>query len=336
MTSSPDPREAADDDAGDRSGGRKLYESGPWLVLVSHGVEADEAAQAARRQCRDRGVDVDVRPIDEFHNVPELAFYTGLVIVLPSAVPPTARTMSTLRRVVRLVNDYRRSSRKNGISSLSRGRLRWYQVGVVQLVAIGSLIELPDLQEISPKVCKVHRLDGGPESTSTEVDFFRIYDQIDAGAATQDHGNDDGSKESESARERETIWTAVRAWGITSKEQVRTALAVIDECRNLYSSRDHHGNPKFRAMIKPHPDSEWNRLEITLFAPNTPSPPGQHKKWTENGARGVVCLRERLSEAIPGICRPGGRAGTKDEQLAYHQLYSSLIALSISPEFQEE
>ncbi|MEU2106365.1 hypothetical protein [Nocardia sp. NPDC019255] len=321
MTSSSDPRHAIGDD-GDPHRGHKLYRAGPWLVLVCHGVVADAIAEIARRQCAERGVDVVVLPIDELHDLSRLGRFTGLIIIGPDTSPGTGRGADVGNRICDVVQVYR-SRRGEGAAPLLAGHLPWFDVGVLQIVGRREILEHPTIKEALRQACRVHRLD--EKSTPAEVDFFSIYSQyIPTGRSAS-------ARVSQLEQDLETVWDEVRAWGITTHEAVVEAYEVIEEKIKQYS------NPaRYSAMCRPRPDVDMNRLEIILHAPlmKPPSGPTAKKRWMENGARAVREVIAELKRRIPGLSRPGGRLGTKDQQFALHYLYANLTVLVDSPELR--
>ncbi|WP_433734881.1 hypothetical protein ACQP0C_41830 (plasmid) [Nocardia sp. CA-129566] len=286
---------------------KELHPVSPWLVVESRGVDAEEIAEAACRQCHAHGIEFERRGIDA--PLTKLWYYHGLVITL-SRIVTSPGQVAPLERIGSLVRQYRNFN-EDGIPELLAGQQTASKAGIVQLAGTPKMLQHPNIRSILDKVCKLHPLD--EKSTSQEVDFFSIFDPAFRmpGMPTQEPSILEQS--------RQAVWRLLEQWGIATIETAAVALQVIEDARIYY-----HGE-QFSAMRRPFgDDSDFNRLDFILEDPNATWPKNERKTWTENGARAARYVLDALSQADPGISRPAHRVGKKGLQLDLYELYANL------------
>ncbi|HEV7453506.1 MAG TPA: hypothetical protein VGO16_19445 [Pseudonocardiaceae bacterium] len=291
------------DDASSGPPGRRLYRSGPWLVVHGSGPDSEDAAIRVHEQCIARGIDIMLRPIDEIRQV-RLDRFTGLVVVLPAqlADPSTA-----LRPFARLIVDYR-ARRPEGLESIVNGSCEWFDAGVVQVVGRRAIMHHSGMRTTLDRACARHYTDD-----SGLLDMFQPYtrrlvipQQLDEQLA--------GEARDENI---ERLWRDVQAWGVTDIRDVPKLRKCIDDFR------DHYESKRFSQLHRPINDISRNRLDIILDGPDGEFT-GDRKTWMENGARVCRDVEKELKKIVPELTRPGGRKNTKNAQKLLRRLYRNL------------
>lgn len=292
--------------ADEASGGKWLYESGPWLLLYGHGPRSESRARKIAEQCDDRGVSYEVLAVDDVEPA-DLAVFTALVLVLPTAeVSGPARALD---RFVELVDAYR-TGRPDGLPALLAGGRKWFQVGVVQVFAdVTAVYPREAVELLEAAVCRVWRV-----TADADLNPFAAYP--------------DGRRTSrpdppERVHERDVadLRRIVTSWGVGwSPAEVTTVRQFVDQLRTIFEDRS------YVDLRRPVPDIQRNRLDLLLDRPDY-IPPVEvcpRKKWTEGGQRVVQKVLAKLSESFPTVGRPANRSGKKHLQKEFTEFYDAL------------
>jgi hypothetical protein len=298
------------DDATSGPPDRRLYQSGPWLVVYGSGPDSEDTAIQIREQCVvHENVEVVLCPIDELQPV-RLDHFPALIVVLPSqlAVPSAA-----LRPFARLIVDYR-ARRPEGLESILNETCQWFDAGVVQVVGRRAIMTYSGIRDALDRVCARHYTDD-----SRLPDVFQPYTRRFV-LAQQPDGQPVREVRDESI---ERLWRDVQAWGVTDIRDVPKLRKCIDNFRSHYES------PRFSQLYRPIKSIARNRLDIILDGPDN-EVTGTSKTWMENGARVCRNVENELKRTVPGLARPGGCGNTKDAQKQLRRLYRNLRIIESS------
>lgn len=124
------------------------------------------------------------------------------------------------------------------------------------------------------------------------------------------------------------LWWRLNTWGIDTVEKARAVKDAVD------AHRERLEDPRKRALYRPIPGINLNRLDLLLFHPDV-SPPADRtssekenrvvrETFTANGARVVRDVISRLTDAFPSFARPTQSTGRKGAQQEFAKLYASL------------
>jgi len=294
--------------------GTRLYRTGPWLVVYGHGPDSEDAATRVCEQCSMQNVDTECYAIDQVViSVRSLAYFLGLVIVLPSARTPSL--LAELKQSADLIMAYR-ARKREGLQPLLNGDCKWYEAGVIQVLGLHGLMSHPRIQSALAHSCAQYYLD----DLSLPPDVFEIYNGQNVASVqpppppeiTEAHVH---AKSSERARMRD-LWRILQSWGLTNIKDIPRMRACIEGCR------EHYENPRRPQLYRPVPDYLGNRLDIILEGP-LDLEVGDHKTWTENGARVWRYVKKQLQEIEPNFGRPGG-SDIKGAQAALRDFWLAL------------
>ncbi len=282
-------------------------------MVFGHGTRSEARAHQIADQCNTRGVDLDLVPVDEVVGF-DLSYYVALIVVLPST-PPEGGAASSMGKIVEIIRTYR-ARRPDGLASLLDGTRRWFQVGVVQVYGTYDAHEQANLGSSTARICLVHHV-GDDEL----IDPFEVYQAHGQPVSPRRPGSSDHL-----ARSGRSLRASLLSWGLSVPEDTSSARELIDGCRRRYE------DPRFRALYRPIPGRELNRLDFLLDEPETRAP--GHKKWMENGARVARGVFNELELQFPHFHRPNGRDNTKDAQKDLCTLYRALHAIEAASKVQ--
>lgn len=276
----------------------------PFLIVYGSGPRAEDVARdIIAEKCAARGLDAEVRPIDEIGQV-TLVFYLALIIVLPSAPTRDEDVYKALQPFKHLIIDYR-TRRPHGLKSFWEDSCKWFAVGVVQVCGLRAIMQHSHAKALlnSADICAKHYID------ELDVDVFGVYDCTFPVLSDPCPGPDDNIYQKVIGK----AWRAVHEWGVTDIKKVPRLRQCIDRCR------DHYEDPHFSQLHRPIPKRLRNRLDIILDGPHDVVI-GKSKTWQENGARVCRYVLEQLRKEVPELKPPGTRG--VQEQL--RELYQNL------------
>jgi hypothetical protein len=290
----------------------------PWQVVYGPGTASEDVALIVAEQCAARGVGAVLRTLDEYPTT-GLKGFQGLLLVLPSA-PPAQGKEPKWKAFRRIAEDFRARTIK-AAEAFVPGSDCWQKAGVLQVFYTDDALDDPDALALIHDACAVHSFT--PDTPFT-ADLFEVYQPGSAQSKTKD----------QVAVARASNWRQLTAWGIDTVEFARVIKRAIDK------RRDELDDPNKRAMYRPIPDIDMNRLDLVLFRPDAtpPADPGstvdERKKaldtFRDNGARAVRVLVDEMEKAHPPFARPPAKAGRRDAQPAFTKLYQLLRVVTSS------
>lgn len=302
-----------------------LHEAGPCLIVYGRGTQSEDTAHYLGKQCLAHNVRAEVKPIDEVNRDVPLAYFPGLVAVLPSQViNPT----TDLQPFSHLIESYR-ARRPDGFASNRLRRRDWFYAGVVHLVGKPEIIQNSLMVAIQSFVCAQHSVDN-----SHPVDIFQLYTRPPISTQWTNEINSEKIQQ---------LLNDVQAWGIT-KDDAQKALERINNLRNLYEQKSRYPTLHRPLRIGHESDSlnnAWNlnMLDIILDKKETDveerigkcvermaskEKAKFRKTYKENGARVCRNAIEELRDIVPAVARPAQRKGKKDAQKDLRRLYLNL------------
>jgi hypothetical protein len=274
------------------------------LLLHGKGLDSEDRAAAAARQCSAAGIDTRERSIDDVGL--NLAPYTGLLAFLPT-ISSGANIIPVLRSFAQLVADYR-LHRPRGLADVRAGRIAWFDAGVVQMFGDRALLDHPALRAAHQQICIGYELDD-----DAAVDVLRAY-QPDAPLLVGLGPREAGDVLGETIK---VVWARVNEWGIHDPASVDRLMLCLRACQQTYE------DPRYSQLYRPFAGIGRNRLTIILEGPDLKIDKRQEKTWQENGARICREVEKRLQVVVPTIRCPRSRG----KQRALRQLYQDLRTL---------
>jgi hypothetical protein len=285
----------------------------PWLVVYGLGTASEEVAVAIAQMCPVRCVDPVLLTLDEALPISRKG-YKGLVLVLPSAPPP--RGQEPRWKDYRTLAEDFRARTLPAVEAFFPGSTCSQEAGVLQVVYPEDALADPGVVDLIKDACDRHPFSEGVPFTG---DVFRIFQPGMAQIVRND----------EVAAAVSDIWRGLRAWGIGDLEQARIIKVAVDKRRD---ELDH--DAKKPTLHRPIPEVDKNRLDLVLFHPEVLPPVDPDstveeqenavKTFKTNGARVVRVLVADLVRDNPWFHGPKGKAGTKNAQERFAELYRLL------------
>ncbi|WP_226366980.1 hypothetical protein [Pseudonocardia sp. ICBG162] len=255
---------------------------GPWGVVHGRGVHSEDAAGEAVEQAIARSIEVIRLPIDDWTELGELAFYLGLVLILPDTLPRGARLSRDLAPYRELVTSYRARRPCSASDALLR-RKRWWEIGVVQIVGYSAVLGSGPLRTIKDLCCARHPLDG-----DHELDFLSVYNQ--PATALREQVTTPSGIEIPDADYLAAV-DRLRRWSISTTDAAGV-LAAINNYRQVIES-----NPRRAGRHRPIANVRRNRLDLILDGPP------EHLKSPEAWQTAVGANRKAWQEADAEVWR---------------------------------
>jgi hypothetical protein len=288
-----------------------LYGRGPWVVVTAVDDRSEGFVESIMKQCRIRRVAVVERTINGVQAL-RADRYPVLILLLPSH--PSGNVVARLQPFADLLAVYR-AGRPDGLDELLEGRCSWHEAGVIQVVGRNAVVRHRVMSSAARlrRVCAVHYTD----CANPAVPGIEVFGPFEGRSVPLTHE----ASVDQTVDEQDDIagiLARLREWGIRPTE-VPALRERIDACRL------HFENPRYPALYRPVDGIAHNRLGFVLDGiDHRPMTAAARKAWTENGARVTRYVLRQLTELVPALARPRGRAGTRGAQDDLRTLYLML------------
>ncbi len=324
MTEAAAPRPRADKARGRRR--PELYRHGNALV-VYEGGRTRELAELVVQQCTSQSIDAQAMPITEA--VSEVALgklYRYTMLFLLRTPPDSTGSSPTSEAFTQVFAEYR-GFRPDDLAAVLQAKCAWQVTGgPVYLLVLGSREDLahPALDPLRHACIK-----------KAVADVGSLDDLL---AEYTDHNgyNSEDALLSEAVKHLKVLTD----WNIS-----RTALSHI---RTIIEAQiKHFNNPAMSAKYRPHPNHELNSLELVLLDPaikprnrphdeHMPSATREEhatllKRFDWNAADAVRQTIAVIKTFYPDLKRPGNRENTRDNRVAFKQLYDAVMFIDTLP-----
>jgi hypothetical protein len=220
---------------------RRLYQSGPWLVVYGSGPDTNDPVNQVHEQCITHGVDVVLQPIGKIEEV-RVDLYTALVVVLSSGLPNPSLALRSFTRLI----GYYRARRPQGLASVINGSCEWFKSGVVQVIGPPEIMRHSEMRIALDQACARHEI-----NAPGMLNVFQPYTRSSLRAQRVDE-----QPIAEKMRDEniERLWHDVQTWGVTSLQDVSTLRKRIDSFRksqgNEVAERQGFSNQTWQNIIE--------------------------------------------------------------------------------------
>ena len=287
----------------------------PWTVIFGAGTAALETGEQICDLVRCGGVTAQLVSIDEY--TPSLLQRRpGLVLVLPEQPHQTGRAAAARFRPI--VSDYRLNYPDTVRDGFRPDSHVWQQVGVLQVCYTELSLADEVVRALLGLACARHLYSTEP-GTEFKGDLFAVFNRDGVELA----GSEDEVKQAELEH-----WRIVRQWGVHEPAQAREIrAAIVARCQALE-------DPSKRALYRPIPDVDLNRLKLALYCPGQVPPelPNQNederlrdlRNFRDNGARVVRELVADLKTTFRYFGQPVNKANRRDAQKHFFEFFTAL------------